>query len=85
LADEFTPEREAMEGLFYKRAPDEIGAGSRFYAEVKRLSSVLQQKLSEHVSELDPAQYVATKKFLMAIAVESMEPVVPRSLALRKK
>jgi len=83
LADDFATERDALERMFYKRSPGDVGAGSEFYAEVKQLSSSMQQKLSDHVSELDPAQYVAAKKFLMGVTAESTQPVVARSLALR--
>jgi hypothetical protein len=83
LADDFASERDALERMFYKRSPGDVGAGSEFYAEVKQLSSEMQQKLSDHVSELDPAQYVAAKKFLMGVTVESTQPMVARSVALR--
>ncbi len=83
LAEEYAPERDALERMFYKRSPGDVGAGSEFYAEVKQLSSNMQQKLSEHISDLDPAQYVAAKKFLMGVTVESTQPLVARSLALR--
>jgi len=83
LADDFSSERDELERMFYKRSPGDVGAGSEFYAEVKQLSSAMQQKLSDHVSELDPAQYVAAKKFLMGVTAESTQPVVARSLALR--
>jgi hypothetical protein len=85
LADDFAPERDALERMFYKRSPGDVGAGTEFYAEVKQLSSEMQQKLSDHISELDPAQYVAAKKFLMGVTAESTQPVVARSLALRRR
>jgi hypothetical protein len=83
LAEEYAPERDALERMFYKRSPGDTGAGSEFYAEVKQLSSTMQQKLSEHISEMDPAQYVAAKNFLRGVTVESTQPLVARSLALR--
>lgn len=83
LADDFASERDALERMFYKRSPGDVGTGSEFYVEVKQLSSAMQQKLSDHISELDPAQYVAAKKFLMGVTAESTQPVVARSLALR--
>jgi hypothetical protein len=83
LADDFATERDALERMFYKRSPGDTGAGSEFYGEVKQLSLAMQQRLSEHVSELDPAQYMAAKRFLMGVTVESTQPMVARSLAMR--
>ena len=83
LADDFATERDALERMFYKRSPGEAGAGSEFYVEVKQFSTRMQQKLSDHVSELDPAQYLAAKKFLAGVTVEATQPLVARTLALR--
>jgi hypothetical protein len=69
--------------MFYKRSPGDAGAGSEFYAEVKQLSSSMQQKLSDHIAGLDPAEYLAAKKFLAAVTVEATQPLVARTLALR--
>src|SRR4051812_30510523 len=65
LADDFAPERGALERMFYKRSPGDAGVGSEFYGDVKQLSSAMQQKLGDHITELDPAQYMAAKKFLL--------------------
>jgi hypothetical protein len=83
LADDFAPERDALESMFRNRSPGDVGAGSTFYADVKQLSSTLQAKLGNHVTELDPAQYIAAKKFLQGVTVESTQPLVARTLALR--
>ena len=83
LGDDFVLERDALERMFYGRSPGDAGASSEFYANVKQLSSAMQEKLSDHINELDPAQYVAAKKFLRGVTIESTQPLVARSLAIR--
>ena len=43
----------------------------------------MQEKLSDHIDQLDPSQYMAAKKFLRGVTVESTQPLVARSLAIR--
>jgi hypothetical protein len=83
LTDDFAAERDALESMFRNRSPGDMGAGSTFYADVKQLSSALQAKLGNHIAELDPAQYIAAKKFLQGVTVESTQPLVVRALASR--
>jgi hypothetical protein len=83
LADDFAPERDMLERMFRSRSPGDMGTGSAFYSDVKQLSSALQAKLGSHITELDPAQYIAAKKFLQGMTVESTQPLVARALAAR--
>src|SRR5438067_420470 len=83
LGDDFAAQRDALERMFYSRSPSDAGAGSEFYADVKQLSSSMQEKLSDHIGELDPSQYLAAKKFLAGVTVEATQPLVSRTLALR--
>jgi hypothetical protein len=83
LGDGFAAERDALERMFYSRSPGDVGASSEFYADVKQVSSMMQAKLADHIGEFDPAQYLAAKKFLMGVTVESTQPMVARSLAAR--
>jgi hypothetical protein len=43
----------------------------------------MQQKLKSKAGELDAAQYVAAKKFLMNLTYEATQPMVVRTVALR--
>ena len=83
LADDFAAERDALERMFGSRSPGDSGNGSAFYGDVKQLTSNMQSKLRDHITELDPAQYVAAKKFLMGVSYESTQPLVARTLAAR--
>jgi hypothetical protein len=43
----------------------------------------MQKSLKNHVNELDAAEYVAAKKFLMGLSYEAQQPLVVRALAAR--
>jgi hypothetical protein len=81
--DEFATEREAMDRAFGSRSLRDSGSDSAFYGEVKQLSSSMQKSLKNKVGELDSAQYVAAKKFLMSLTYEATQPMVVRTVALR--
>jgi hypothetical protein len=83
LGDDFAAGRDALEQMFRSRSPGDTGSGTEFYADVKLISSEMQQKLSDHIGEFDPAQYLVAKKFLMGVTAESTQPLVARSLAIR--
>jgi hypothetical protein len=82
--DEFAPERNAINEAFASRSHSDVGAGSNFYVEIRQLSTSLQAKLKEKVQELDMAQYVAAKKFLVSLSYESMQPLITQSLAMAR-
>jgi hypothetical protein len=81
--DEYAAERDALEWAFRGRSPGDDGAGSELYGEVRQLTSRLDEKLKTHLDDLDAAQYVAAKKFLMSLAYEAQQPLVVSALALR--
>jgi hypothetical protein len=83
LTDEYIVERNTIEQLFLKRLRHEAGVGSGIYADVKRLSLAMQHKLGEHVSEVDPAQYIDAKNFLLGVTAEAVQPTVTHSLTVR--
>ena len=64
-------------------SPGDVGVGSMFYSEVRQLTSSMQEKLTDHIRDLDPAQYMAAKRFLLSVSYESQQPLVARSLAIR--
>jgi hypothetical protein len=83
LGDEFAAERDALELMFRGRSSTESGAGSAFYADVKQISSAMQARLQDRIGQLDPAQYLAAKKFLMGVTYETTQPLASRALAAR--
>jgi hypothetical protein len=82
--DEFADERAELDLAFESRSPGDAGANSAFYSQVRQLSISLQAKLKDKVQELDTAQYVAAKRFLMSLSYESLQPLVSRSLAVAR-
>jgi len=83
LADDFSTERDALERAFHGRSPGDAGAGTAFYGNVKQITSVMQEKLRNHLTELDPAEYLAAKKFLTGASYEATQPMIARTLASR--
>jgi len=81
--DDFAADRDAMDRAFGSRSLRDSGTDSAFYGEVKQLSTSMQKALSSKVGDLDPAQYVAAKKFLMSLTYEATQPMVVRTVALR--
>lgn len=81
--EQYAFERDALERAFRNRSPGDDGAGSEFYDEVRQLTAQLDQKLKARLDDLDAAQYVAAKKFLLSLAYEAQQPLVASSLALR--
>jgi len=79
--EEFAAEREAINVAFRGRSPGDIGPSSAFYDIVKQLGSSLEGKLKTHIDELDPAQYLAAKKFVQGLTCEANQPPVPPALA----
>jgi len=80
---EFAANRDALDRLFGARSPSEHGTDSAFYGQVRQLTSSLQKSLENHVNELDAAEYVAAKKFLMGLSYEAQQPMVVRALAAK--
>lgn len=81
--DEFAAEREAVDTAFRSRSPGDVGVDTEFYGRVKQLASSMQVTLQDRVHELDAAQYMAAKKFLLSLSYEAQQPLVARTLALR--
>jgi hypothetical protein len=80
---EFNAERDELDRAFAGRYPNDAGASSEFYANVRQLTSKLQTKLQSRIDVLDSAQYVAAKNFLLSLNYEAQQPVVVRALAVR--
>jgi hypothetical protein len=82
-SDDFAADRDALDRAFRSRSPGDVGASSMFYSEVRQLTSSMQEKLTDHIRDLDAAQYMAAKRFLLSVSYESQQPLVARSLAAR--
>jgi len=81
--DEFAADRDAMDRAFGSRSLRDSGTDSAFYGEVRQLSNSMQNTLKSKTGQLDAAQYVAAKKFLMSLTYEATQPMVVRTVALR--
>jgi hypothetical protein len=82
--DDFSMEREAASRAFASRSPGDFGASSAFYGNVRVLTDSLQSKLKSKIGELDAAEYMAAKNFLLSLAYEAQQPLVAGSLAMAK-
>src|SRR5262245_57533141 len=82
MADQFAAERDGLDRAFRTRSPGDVGPNTAFYAEVRQLTSSMEATLKANISQLEPAQYVAAKKFLMGVSYEAQQPMEVRGLAL---
>jgi hypothetical protein len=82
-SDVFAPERVLLDRAFIARSPADVGAASAFHGQVKQLSRVMEAKLLDHISLLSPAEYIAAKKFIVGLSVESQQPMVFGALAAK--
>jgi hypothetical protein len=78
---EFAAEREALDVAFGSRSLGDVDASSAFYDDVRDLTASMEAKLKLNIDDLDAAQYVIAKKFLMSLAYESQQPLFSHSLA----
>jgi hypothetical protein len=81
---EFAAEREALDVAFGSRSLGDVDASSKFYAEVRDLTAAMADKLKLNVDDMDAAQYMTAKKFLMSLAYESQQPLFTHSVALAR-
>lgn len=82
--DEFKAERNALDRAFALRSPGDSGPSSVFYSNVHELTDSLQAKLKSKLGDLDAAQYVAAKKFLLSLAYESQRPMIAGAVAMAR-
>jgi hypothetical protein len=80
-ADVFAPERVLLDRAFVVRSPADVGAASAFHSQVKQLSTSLEAKLKDHLPLLSTAEYIAAKKFIVGLSVESQQPMIFGALA----
>ena len=82
-ADVFAPERVLLERAFVARSPADVGAASAFHSQVKQLAGSMEAKLRDNLTLLSPAEYMAAKKFILGLSVESQQPMIFGALAAR--
>jgi hypothetical protein len=80
-ADVFAPERTLLERAFIARSPADVGAASAFHSQVKQHASAMDSKLQDHLPLMSSAEYMAAKKFITGLAVESQQPMMFGGLA----
>jgi opacity protein-like surface antigen len=83
LTDDFAAEREALDRAFLVRSPADAGTASAFYSNVWRLATMMEARLQSKIELMNPAEYLAAKKFLTGLAYESQQPLVVRAVAAR--
>ena len=81
--EQFAAERTALDQAFRARSPGDAGASTEFYGDVQKLTATLETKLRTQIGELDSAQYMTAKKFLLGLSYESRQPLVGRALAAK--
>lgn len=80
----FAPERVLLDRAFMARSPADVGAASAFHSQVRQLAGSLEAKLKDHLELLSPAEYIAAKKFIVGLGVESQQPMMFGALASAK-
>jgi hypothetical protein len=81
--EEFSAERDALNRSFMVRTPLDAGPASGFYGYVRRVADSMDAKLKTKFSDLSSAEYLAAKKFITGLTMESQQPLVVRALAGR--
>jgi hypothetical protein len=71
---DFAAQREHLEELFAKRAPDNSGAGSENFTQVKQATNAMLKTLKSKVRDMEPSQYVAARKFVDSLSYEARQP-----------
>jgi hypothetical protein len=84
VSEEFAADRDALDRIFRTRSPGDVGPSTEFYAQVRNITNSMQQKLRDNIQELDAAQYVAAKKFLLGVSYEASQAQMTRSLAMAR-
>jgi len=73
-ADEFAPERAALQQAFAGRA-DRGAISTQEFSVVDATTEKLIRELRQNIADLPPNQYLAAKRFLESLAYEAGQPV----------
>jgi len=72
--EEFGQLRSELDRLFAERTAGDCGPGSQFFHDVHILTEQMATMLRQRVREVAPAEYMAAKKFIAALAYEAQAP-----------
>jgi hypothetical protein len=82
LADEeFAAERASLDKAFAGRTALDVGVSTAFHGQVRKLTAAMQDKLQAKLDTMSPLEYIAAKKFIAGVSLESQQPVVVAGLA----
>ena len=76
-------ERIQIDALFAKRTQINSGPGSAVYREVQSLTREMRDDLKDMVQRMTPAEYLAARKFIEALAFEAQFPPEIQGVAVR--
>lgn len=72
-----------LDGLFAKRTQENSGVGSEMCREVQTLTRQMRAELKDMVQRISPAEYLAARKFIDALAYEAQFPPDVPGVAVR--
>jgi hypothetical protein len=72
--EEFANTRIELDSLFQQRRPADGGVGSDFYHETQQLAERMRNELREQMDDFTPAEYMAARRFVDALARDAEMP-----------
>ena len=81
--EEFLVQRLQLDVLFAKRTEANSGQGSDVCREVQSLAKRMRDDLKDMVQRMSPAEYLAARKFINALAYEAQFPPDVQGVAVR--
>ena len=81
--EEFLVQRLQLDALFAKRTETNSGLGSDVCREVRSLTRRMREDLKDMVQRMTPADYLAARKFINALAYEAQFPPDVQGVAVR--
>jgi hypothetical protein len=79
----FAEERVLLERAFAARTPTDVGTSSAFHGQIRQLAASMEAKLQGHLPLVSPNEYIAAKKFVQGLTVESQQPMIFGALAAK--
>lgn len=79
--EEFAAERASLDKAFAGRTALDVGVSTAFHGQVRKTAAEMQTKLQSKLDTMSPMEYIAAKKFLAGVSLESQQPVVAAGLA----
>lgn len=85
LGGAFESQRVTLDRAFGSRTSRDGGSESAFYARVHRATEVMLTTLRDRIELFSPNEYMAAKKFLLALRYEALSPSNPTALAVNDR